>query len=117
MIVLYNLTNINICERKKELATIKVLGFYDKEVSSYIFREINILTIIGIVVGIPMGIALNTFVIKTAEVGGMMFGREIYFSSYVISIIITILFTVVVNLIMRRSIKKIDMVESMKAND
>lgn len=117
VIVLYNLTNINICERKKELATIKVLGFYEREVSAYIFREINLLAFIGIIIGIPAGIALHTFVIKTAEVGGMMFGRDIYWRSYVFAVIITVLFTALVNLIMRRSIRKIDMVESMKAND
>lgn len=117
MIVLYNLTNINICERKRELATIKVLGFYEREVRSYIFREIDILTFIGMAIGIPVGIAFHNFVIKTAEVGGMMFGRNIYPMSYVFSIVITLLFTFLVNLIMKKSIRKIDMVESMKANE
>lgn len=117
MIVLYNLTNINICERKRELATIKVLGFYEKEVRSYIFREIDILTLIGTLIGIPIGIAFHNFVIKTAEVGGVMFGRNIYPLSYVLSIAITMLFAFLVNIIMKRSIKKIDMVESMKANE
>lgn len=117
IIVLYNLTNVNICERKKELATIKVLGFYEKEVSSYIFREINILAGIGMLFGIPLGSALHRFVIKTAEVGSMMFGRNIYFLSFLFSVLITGAFTFIVNLIMRRSIRKIDMVESMKAND
>ncbi|MEG0662971.1 MAG: FtsX-like permease family protein, partial [Anaerovoracaceae bacterium] len=117
VIVLYNLTNVNICERKKELATIKVLGFFEKEVSAYIFREINILSGIGMVVGIPLGILLHRFVMKTAEVDAVMFGRHIYWQSYLYAAAITIFFTIVVNLIMRRSIRKIDMVESMKAND
>lgn len=117
IIVLYNLTNVNISERKKELATIKVLGFYEREVSSYIFREINILAAIGMIIGVPVGIALHRFVIKTAEVGGMMFGRNIYPMSYVLSFVIMGLFTFLVNLIMRRSIRRINMVESMKAND
>lgn len=117
MIVLYNLTNINICERKRELATIKVLGFYEREVRSYIFREIDVLTFIGMSIGIPVGIAFHNFVIKTAEVGGMMFGRNIYPMSYVFSIVITLMFTFLVNVIMKKSIRKIDMVESMKANE
>lgn len=117
IIVLYNLTNVNVSERKKELATIKVLGFYEREVSSYIFREINILAVLGMICGLPLGLALHRFVIKTAEVGGMMFGRNIYLLSYVLSFVIMGIFTFLVNLIMRRSIRKIDMVESMKAND
>lgn len=117
VIVLYNLTNINICERKKELATIKVLGFFDNEVRGYIFREVYLLSAIGIVVGIPFGLLLHRFVIRTAEVGGMMFGRNIYFSSFVLSIVITLAFTVLVSFIMRRSIRNINMVESMKATD
>ena len=117
IIVLYNLTNVNVSERKKELATIKVLGFYEREVSSYIFREINILAVLGMICGLPLGVALHRFVIKTAEVGGMMFGRNIYLLSYILSFVIMGIFTFLVNLIMRRSIRKIDMVESMKAND
>jgi len=117
MIVLYNLINVNICERKKELATIRVLGFFDREVFSYIFREINILSVIGMVIGIPAGIILHKFVIYTVEVEDVMFGRMIYWQSYLYSILITLAFTLLVELIMRRSIRKIDMVESMKAND
>lgn len=117
VIVLYNLTNINICERKKELATIKVLGFFDNEVRGYIFREVYLLSFIGILVGIPCGLLLHRFVIRTAEVGGMMFGRNIYLDSFALSIMITLAFTVLVSFIMRRSIKNIDMVESMKATD
>lgn len=117
VIVLYNLTNINICERKKELATIKVLGFFDNEVRGYIFREVYLLSFIGILAGIPCGLLLHRFVIRTAEVGGMMFGRNIYMDSFGLSIFITLGFTVLVSFIMRRSIKKINMVESMKATD
>ena len=117
IIVLYNLTNVNIRERMRELATIKVLGFYEKEVAEYIFREINILSGLGILLGIPIGIILHQFIMKTIEVEKIMFGRHICWQSYVFSAGLTILFTILVNLIMRRSIKNIDMVESMKAID
>lgn len=115
--VLYNLTNVNICERKKELATIKVLGFYDREAAGYIFREMHILTAIGIAVGMPTGIGLHKFIIKTVEVGEVMFGRSIAWPSFVYAILITIFFAAIVNAIMKRVIINIDMVESMKAND
>ena len=117
MVVLYNLININICERKKELATIEVLGFYNREIFSYIFRETNLLSLLGCVVGVPLGIILHKFVIHVAEVDGIMFGREINFLSYIASFIFAGVFILIVNRIMRRSIKKINMVESMKAND
>jgi putative ABC transport system permease protein len=117
VIVLYNLTNVNICERKKELATIKVLGFFDREVSAYIFREINMLAGIGILFGVPVGIWLHKFVIRTVEVNSVMFGQNIEWPSYLYAAGLTVLFTIFVNLIMRRKIKDIDMVESMKAND
>ena len=84
-VVLYNLTNINITERQKEIATIKVLGFYDKEVSAYIYRETGILTLIGTAIGLIFGIFLHAFVVKTAEVDMVMFGREIKWLSYVFS--------------------------------
>lgn len=116
-IVLYNLINVNICERKRELATIEVLGFFQKEIFAYIFREIYILTLIGIGFGIPIGRALNRFVVGTAEVGGIMFGRTIYWHSYIYAVVITLCFTFVINLIMRKVIRGIDMVESMKAAD
>jgi putative ABC transport system permease protein len=117
VIVLYNLTNVNICERKKELATIRVLGFYHKEVAAYIFREVDILAIIGILLGIPIGIWLHHYIVITVEVAGVMFGRTIGWSSYLIAAGLTILFTLAVNLIMRPVIRKINMVESMKAVD
>ncbi len=117
VIVLYNLTNINICERKKELATIKVLGFHDREVANYIFREINILCIIGTLCGLLFGTWLHSFVVATAEVDAVMFGRTIYPLSYLISSLLTITFALLVNLLMKPKLKKIDMVESMKANE
>lgn len=116
-IVLYNLTNINITERIKEIATLKVLGFYDYEVSAYIYRETFILSIIGALTGLLCGVFLHSFVVKTAEVESMMFGRSIYPLSFIYSFSLTILFTIIVNLSMRKSLKNINMVESMKAND
>lgn len=117
VIVLYNLININICERRKELATIKVLGFFDSEVSSYIFRETNLLSAIGCAVGLVGGIFLHMFVIRTVEVDAVMFGKSIYPLSYVYAAVITVVFTIVVDLLMLKHLKNIDMVESMKAND
>ena len=114
-VVLYNLTNINITEREKEIATIKVLGFYDKEVSSYIYRETAALTIIGTAVGLVLGIFLHQFVIRTAEVDMVMFGRAIYAPSYLWAALLTLLFSLLVNLVMHRKLKKVSMVESMKA--
>ena len=114
-VVLYNLTNINITEREKELATIKVLGFYDGEVSAYIYRETILLTVIGTALGLVLGMGLHQFVIRTAEVDMVMFGREVYWPSYVWSTLLTFLFSALVNLVMHRKLKKISMVESMKA--
>ena len=114
-VVLYNLTNINITERSKELATIKVLGFYDGEVGAYIYRETSILTLIGTACGLVFGIALHTFVIRTAEVDMVMFGRSIYPPSFVWSALLTILFSLLVNAVMYRKLKNVSMVESMKA--
>lgn len=114
-VVLYNLTNINITEREKELATIKVLGFYDGEVSAYIYRETALLTLIGTAFGLLLGIAMHQFVIRTAEVDMVMFGRSIYWTSYIWSALLTILFSLIVNFVMHWKLKKISMVESMKA--
>ena len=114
-VVLYNLTNINITERAKELATIKVLGFFDGEVAAYIYRETAILTLIGTGCGLLFGIALHTFVIRTAEVDMVMFGRSIFPLSFVWSALLTILFSLLVNLVMFRKLKAISMVESLKA--
>lgn len=117
LVVLYNLTNINITERQRELATIKVLGFYDKEVSAYIYRETVILTLIGTAVGLVLGIFLHAFVVKTAEVDMVMFGRSVSAFSFIISAALTMVFSVIVNLIMHRRLKKIDMVESLKSGE
>lgn len=117
MVVNYNLTNVNICERKKELATIRVLGFHEREVEKYIFRETNALSIMGSLIGLPVGIWLHSFVVRTVEVNSIMFGREIKPLSYAMAIAISLLFTFIINRIMSCSIRKVDMVESMKAND
>lgn len=114
-VVLYNLTNINITEREKELATIKVLGFFDREVAAYVYRETAVLTIIGCLVGLGLGVALHQFVIRTAEVDVVMFGRSVYPLSYLWSALLTFLFSILVNLVMGKKLKNISMVESMKA--
>ncbi|MCM1165084.1 MAG: ABC transporter permease [Lachnospiraceae bacterium] len=114
-VVLYNLTNVNITERIREIATLKVLGFYDAEVSSYVFRENIILSAMGGVVGLFLGHALCMFVITTAEIDEMMFGRSIHVPSYVWSLVVTVAFSLIVNLIMTRVLKKISMVESLKS--
>jgi putative ABC transport system permease protein len=114
-VVLYNLNNINISERRRELATFRVLGFYDNELASYVYRENIILTILGIIVGIIMGVILHRFVMITVETDMYMFGRELRFSSIVISTILTVIFTVIVNAIMKKKLEKIDMIESLKS--
>ena len=114
-VVVYNLTNINITEREKELATIKVLGFYDSEVAGYVYRETATLTLIGTGVGLVLGMALHQFVIRTAEIDMVMFGRAVYPPSYLYAAVLTVLFSVLVNLVMYRKLKNISMVESMKA--
>lgn len=116
-VVLYNLNNININERKRELATIKVLGFYDREVSSYIYRENVFLTLFGIVIGIAAGIFLHRYMVTVAEVNIVMFGREIKTLSFVLACSITLFFALVVNLLMHRSLKKLSMVESLKVSE
>ena len=114
-VVLYNLISVNLAERKKELATIKVLGFYDKEVYRYIFREIDLLSFIGSLVGLGLGIPLHQFIVRTVEMDRMMFIRSIAPKSFVISVVLTMFFNFAVCLIMRRHVKRISMVESMKA--
>ncbi|WP_040214432.1 ABC transporter permease [Clostridium polynesiense] len=116
-IVLYNLTNINVSERLREIATIKVLGFYDKEVSAYVYRENIILTMLGALVGLVLGIFLHQFIVVTSEVENLMFGREIKAMSYVYSFILTMIFAGIVNLVMYHKLKKIKMVESLKSVD
>ena len=114
-VVLYNLNNINITERQRELATLKVLGFYDGEVSQYVFRENILLSIIGILVGAVFGIFLHRYVITTVEVDAVMFGRNIKTPSFIYSGIITFGFSMFVNMVMHFKLKKIDMVESLKS--
>ena len=114
-VVLYNLSNINVAERVKEIATIKVLGFYDREVDSYINRESYALTGIGIFFGIFGGIALHKFVITTVEVDAVMFGRSLRPVSFLYAVLLTLLFSIIVSLVIGRSLKKVSMVESMKA--
>jgi len=114
-IVLYNLSNINISERIRELATIKVLGFYDKEVYDYVTREIVVLTAIGIVFGLVAGYILNSFILGTCEIGILRFKRVILPQSYLYACLITIIFTFVVNFITYFSLKKVDMIESLKS--
>ena len=114
-VVLYNLSNINIAERVKEIATIKVLGFYDREVYAYVNRESVALSLIGTLLGLVGGIALHRFIIVTVEVDAVMFGREIHPLSFVYAVALTLLFSTLVNLVMGRTLKKISMVESMKA--
>ena len=114
-VVLYNLISVNIGERKKELATIKVLGFFDKEVYRYIFREIELLSVIGAAVGLAIGAPMHQFVIRTVESEQMMFIRSLEPTSFVYSVALTLLFTVAVCRMMRRQVRAISMVESMKA--
>lgn len=114
-VVLYNLTNINITEREKEIATIKVLGFFDREVSAYVYRESLMLSLIGTTVGLVLGIFLHAFVIQNVEVDAVMFGRDIRPISFVYSAALTMLFSVIVNLVMYGKLRRISMVESMKA--
>ena len=114
-VVLYNLNNINITERQRELATLKVLGFYDGEVASYVYRENILLTIIGSVVGMVLGNFLHRYIILTVEVEEAMFGRQIHWQSYLYSFLFTVAFSLFVNWVMFYKLKKIDMVESLKS--
>ncbi len=112
---MYNLNNININERKRELATLKVLGFFDGEVSSYVFRENVLLTVFGCILGVVLGSALHRYVITTVEIESYMFGRIIKIPSYLLAIALTFGFSFLVNLLMHFKLKKIDMVESLKS--
>ena len=114
-VVLYNLSNVNISERIRELATIKVLGFYDKEVYKYVSRETMLLTIIGILFGLVGGYFLNFYIIGTCEIEMLRFPKVINFISYIYSIAITLIFTIVVNIVTYFSLKKIDMISSLKS--
>ena len=115
LVVLYNLSNTNISERMRELATIKVLGFYDPEVYEYVGKETLLLTLIGILVGLLGGDFLTTFIIKTCELDAFMFNPQIKLASYVYGIVITLLFAAIVNILTYFALKKIDMIESLKS--
>ena len=114
-VVLYNLSNVNISERKREIATIKVLGFTRKEVDAYINRETILLTILGSLIGLGIGVGLHHLIMSLAEMDDIMFGRTINSISYVISFVMTIGFNAIINLFMHRKLNKIQMVESLKA--
>ena len=114
-VVLYNLSNINISERQKELATIKVLGFYDKEVYKYVSRETVLLTTIGIILGLIGGYFLNYFILGTCEINMLRFAKIINPLSFVYAILITVIFTIIVNVITYFALKKIDMISSLKS--
>ena len=115
MVVLFNLSNINITERQRELATIKLLGFYDKEVSAYVYRENIVLTVFGVLMGCFMGHWLHIYLVRSTEIDLMMFGRQTAPSAYVYAAILTMLFSVLVNVLAHFKMKKIDMVESLKS--
>ncbi|HCF82938.1 MAG TPA: ABC transporter permease [Ruminococcaceae bacterium] len=115
LVVLYNLTSVNITERIREIATLKVLGFYDLEVSTYVFRENIILSLIGAAAGLGLGTALCMFVIETAEIDEVMFGRTIHPLSYLWAFLVTAAFSLLVNVLMSGVLKKISMVESLKS--
>lgn len=113
--VLYNLANVNINERIRELATIKVLGFYNKEVYEYVERETKILTLFGIILGFGLGYCLNTFILKTCELDVFMFPTDVGIMVFVYASVITVIFTMMVNVLTYFSLKKIDMIESLKS--
>lgn len=115
MVVLFNLSNINITERQRELATIKLLGFYDGEVSAYVYRENIVLTVFGILLGCFMGHWLHIYLVRSTEIDLMMFGRQTATSAYVYAAILTMLFSIAVNILAHFRMKKIDMVESLKS--
>ncbi|MDD6800370.1 MAG: FtsX-like permease family protein [Firmicutes bacterium] len=114
-IVLYNLTNITITERTREIATLKVLGFYQSEQNSYVFRENIVLTGISALFGIPMGYALLRYVMSQIKISTMYFGCSLALLSYVYAVAITFLFTIIVDLALTFKTKKINMAEALKA--
>ena len=114
-IVLFNLSNINVTERVREIATIKVLGFYPRETGSYVFRENFVLTLMGIVVGLPLGVLLHSFVMSQIQVDMVSFAKKINSISYAYTVVIVVFFLIIVDLVMRRKIEKIHMAESLKS--
>lgn len=115
MVVLFNLSNINITERQRELATIKLLGFYDREVSAYVYRENIVLTVFGILIGCFMGHWLHIYLVRSTEIDLMMFGRQTKTTAYLYAAILTTIFSFLVNVLAHFRMKKIDMVESLKS--
>ncbi|EOU1682657.1 FtsX-like permease family protein [Clostridium perfringens] len=116
-VVLYNLNNINVSERIRELSTIKVLGFFDDEVTMYILRENIILTLLGILAGSVLGKILHAFIIRTSETDTMMMYPKIHIASYIFSALITILFTVIVMILMHVKLRKVNMIDALKSNE
>lgn len=116
-VVLYNLTNINVSERIRELSTIKVLGFYDKEVTMYIYRENLLLSLLGIFFGSFLGLFLHNFVLETAAMNNVMFSPVVLFHSYLYAAILTLLFSSIVMWVMHRKLKHVDMIEALKSNE
>lgn len=114
-VVLYNLNNINITERKRELATLKVLGFYNNEICAYVYRENIVLTLLGSLFGMALGKVLHRFIIVTVEIESVMFGRNIDMSSFVYGFLLTVAFSCLVNGAMYLKLKQINMVESLKS--
>lgn len=114
-VVLYNLSNVNISERKREIATIKVLGFTKKEVDAYVNRETILLTILGSLLGLIIGIGLHHLIMNLAEMDDIMFGRTINKTSFLISFLLTISFSIIINFFMHFKLNRIEMVESLKA--
>jgi ABC-type antimicrobial peptide transport system permease subunit len=114
-IVLYNLTNINITERLREIATIKVLGFYERETNSYVFRENLVLTLLGVLVGFPMGVALHSYVMSQIRIDMISFDVRIAGVSYLYAAAFTVVFSLIVNFVMRFRIRAIDMAEALKS--
>jgi putative ABC transport system permease protein len=114
LVVLFNLTNINISERIRELATIQVLGFYDMELALYIYRENGVVTFLSIILGLVGGVFLHRFVITSVEIDVLKFPHIIHQQSYIIAVVLTIVFAVFVNVVMSKKLSRINMVESLK---
>ena len=115
--MLYNLTNINVGERVREIATLKVLGFRAGETNAYIFRETLILSMIGCILGLGLGLVLYQYVVKTVEVDILMLGRTVSLGGYLMASALTMLFTWLVSIFINRRIRQVDMVESLKSVD
>ena len=113
--MLYNLTNITITERTREIATLKVLGFYQREQNSYVFRENIVLTGISALCGIPMGIVLLRYVMAQIKISSIYFGCRLAWESYLMAVLITFAFTLIVDLVLTSKTRRINMAEAMKA--